>query len=349
MLHKTQIDTGIAAGFLTRSFRSDETIAIVLRRTSPATIAQRIITIERAVQPRYLAWLAHENAAGANVYVAANPLFPGARKRTKESIAEIRHLYLDLDTDGDAKASALRGSNAVPIPSAIVATSAGKSQVLWRVEGLPFEQQESLLKMLSITFGGDPACTDCNRVLRLPGFLNQKYTPAPIVTVEYLSDSTSHAEDFRLSSPEVNRELIRSIICHADVPGKHSDCEGFEDANPDPNRGLISPLNPTGKHSHSESDWAWMLGELARGKDPLKLTRTLAERRSDKSNPVYYAQRTVDVASAWLWLKDGVPMADVVTMLQVRRRFQIPDKLCSARAHEIAFTAQRMIARKKIA
>jgi len=69
----------------------------------------------------------------------------------------------------------------------------------------------------------------------------------------------------------------------------------------------------------------------------------------DKSDPVYYAQRTVDVASAWLWLKDGVPMGDIVTMFQVRRRFQIPDKLCSARAHEIAFTAQRMIARKKIA
>jgi hypothetical protein len=105
----------------------------------------------------------------------------------------------------------------------------------------------------------------------------------------------------------------------------------------------------TGKHSLSESDWAWILGELARGKDPVKLTRTLAERRPDKSNPVYYAQRTVDVASAWLWLKDGVPMSDIVTMLQVRRRFQIPDKLCSARAHEIAFTAQRMITRKKIA
>ena len=42
----------------------------------------------------------------------------------------------------------------------------GKYQVLWRVESIPFEQQESLLKVLAITFGGDPACTDCNRVLR---------------------------------------------------------------------------------------------------------------------------------------------------------------------------------------
>ncbi len=322
MPHRELIDTRIAADFLGLSFASIETIAIVLRRTSPATIAQRIVTVERALQPRYLGWLAHENATGANVYFAANPLLFASRKRTKESVAEVRHLYLDLDTDGEAKLAALRTSNVVPIPTAIVSTSPGKYQVLWRVESIPFEQQESLLKLLAITFGGDPACTDCNRVLRLPGFLNQKYVPAHLVTVEYPTLSLSHSEDFNLPYPIPSRELIR---------------------------GPIGPLKPMGKHSHSESDWAWILEELARGKDPLKLTRTLAERRSDKPNPVYYAQRTVDVASAWLWLKDGLPVADVVTMLQVRRCFQIPAKLCSARAHEIAFTAQRMIARKKIA
>jgi len=322
MLHKRQINTRIVAGFLTRSFGSDETIAIVLRRVSSPIIAQRIVPLERALQPRYLAWLAHENAAGANVYVTANPLTPGSRRRTKGSIAEVRHLYLDLDTDADAKLTALRGTNVVPIPTAIVGTSAGKYQVLWRVENMPFEQQESLLKALAVTFGGDPACTDLNRVLRLPGFLNRKYAPASVVTVEYPSESTWHSQDFQLADSEPNREFIRPLIGSANAPGKHS---------------------------HSESDWAWILGELARGKDPVKLTRTLAEQRADKSNPVYYAQRTVDVASAWLWLKDGVPIADVVTMLQVRRRFQIPDKLCSARAHEIAFTAQRMIARKMIA
>jgi hypothetical protein len=203
-----------------------------------------------------------------------------------------------------------------------VSTSAGKCQVLWRVEGFPFEQQEAMLKMLAITFGGDPACTDCNRVLRLPGFLNHKYAPAHLVTVEYLTESTSHPEGFRLAIAIPNRDLIRGSIGH----GK-----------------------PTGKHSNSEQDWAWILGELARGKDPIKLTLTLAEFRSDKPDPHYYAQRTVDVASAWLWLNKGFPIADVVTMLQVRRQFEIPDRLCSARAHEIAFTAQRMIARKKIA
>jgi len=322
MQHKETIDTGIAAGFLNRSFASSETIAIVLRRVSPATIVQRIVTVERALQPRYLSWLAYENATGASVYFAANPLVPGSRKRTKESVAQVRHLYLDLDSDGEGKLAAVRSSNMVPRPTAIVSTSPGKYQVLWRVAGVAFEQQETLLKLLAMTFGGDPACTDRNRVLRLPGFLNQKYTPAHVVAVEYPSEATVHSEGFRLPNPTFNRDIIRTPI---------------------------QPLRPAGKHSNSECDWAWILGELARGKDPVKLTVTLAERRSDKPNPMYYAQRTVDVASAWLWLREGFPIADVVTMLTVRRRFQIPDKLCFARAHEIALTAQRMIARKNIA
>ena len=84
MLHKEPIDTGITSEFLNRCFSLNETIAIVLRRVSPARIVQRIVTLERALQPRYLAWLGHENGAGANVYVAANPLISGSRKRTKE-------------------------------------------------------------------------------------------------------------------------------------------------------------------------------------------------------------------------------------------------------------------------
>jgi hypothetical protein len=264
--HKGEIAVNVTAEFLSRSFGSGETIAMLLRRDFPAGTVQRIVPLERALQPRYLGWLAHENAAGANVYVAANPLLSGSRKRTKENIAGIRHLYLDLDTDAESKVGALRSSDAVPTPTAIISTSAGKYQVLWQVEGFSFERQESVLKLLAIIFGGDPACTDCNRVLRLPGYLNQKYDPAPLVGVEYAGDSTSHPRDFRLARPTLKGDLIR---------------------------GGIRSGKPTEKHSNSEQDWTWILQELACGKDPIKLTRTLAERRSDKSNPLYYAQRPI--------------------------------------------------------
>ncbi|MGP8142651.1 MAG: DNA-primase RepB domain-containing protein [Terriglobales bacterium] len=320
--HRTQNAANIAADFLTRCFAPGEFIALLLRRESPAGILQRIVPLERVLAPRYLGWLAHENSIGANIYVAANPLRSGSRKRTKQCIAAVRHLYVDLDTDGEACLASLRTSDAVPPPNAIVSTSLRKYQVLWRVDGFTSEQQESALKLLAITFGGDPACTDCNRVLRLPGFLNCKYDPPYSVTVEYPGDSTWNSDDFRLD-----------ILAADAIVSPRS----------------ITPQKHSANHTNSEHDWAWVLHELAHGKDAAKLTRKLASRRSDKPNPLYYAQRTVDVASARLWLIEGIPIDDVITMLQVRRRFEIPTALCSARAREIALTAQRMTARRRIA
>lgn len=234
-----------AADFLTRCFAPAETIAILLRREHPASTMQRVVTLEQALAPRYLAWLGHENGAGANVYVAANPLRLGSRKRTKESIGSIRHLYLDIDTDGDIRLAALKASDGVPMPAAILSTSPAKYQVLWRVDGFDFEHQEEMLKLLAFTFGGDPACTDRNRVLRLPGFLNRKYQPAHLVTVEYPDDSVWTPVDFRLD----NQTLDAALFEHAAGVRKYP-----------------------GKYSNSESDWAWVSHELANGTDALKLT-----------------------------------------------------------------------------
>lgn len=84
----------VAHQFLTRCFAPEETIALLLRRESINAPTQRIVTLETALAARYQAWLAYENGTGANVYVAANPLRPGSHKRTKESIASVRHLYI---------------------------------------------------------------------------------------------------------------------------------------------------------------------------------------------------------------------------------------------------------------
>ena len=312
----------IAKDFLTRCFAPGSTIALLLRTESPAKTQQRVVTLEQAIAPRYLGWLAHESHDGANIYVAANPLRPGSRKRTKESIASVRHVYLDIDEDGDARLATLRAADAVPTASAILSTSPGKYQVFWRVEGFDFEQQETALKRLAIAFGGDPACTDCNRVLRIPGFLNRKYSPAHLVTVEYPSDAIAHPADFCLPDDMMIAAFPRRENARTD---------GFR------------------KDSHSEADWAWICHELARGKDAGKLTHELASRRADKPNPLYYAQRTVDMASARQWFLEGAPIDDVITILSERRSIELSSALCSARAREIAATAQRMVARRKIA
>lgn len=315
-----------AANFLSRSFVPCETIALLLRREDAPRPQQRVITLEQVLTPRYMAWLTFENDQGANIYVSANPLRPGSRKRTKECIASVRHVYIDIDDAGDARLAAIRASDRVPVPTAILSTSPGKYQALWRVAGFDFERQEQTLKLLAQTFGGDPACTDRSRVLRIPGFYNRKYLPAHSVTVEYPADATYGSDDFRLDSVAGSSVL--------------------------PLRGNArkSPANSaSGKHSHSEDDWAWVCDQLAHSKDAAKLTHELAARRSDKADPRYYAQRTVDVASARLWLAEGVPIDDVITMLEFRRRFEISAALNSARAREIASTAQNMIARRKTA
>jgi len=284
---------------------------------------QRIVRVEQALEARYMAWLSYENQHGRNnIYVAANPLRSGSKKRTKECIASVRHLYLDVDTDGDARLAALLASDMVPPPTSVLSTSPGKYQVLWRVEGFDFERQEHTLKLLAIAFGGDPACTDCNRVLRVPGFLNRKYDPAYRVTAEYPDDSIWTLDDFRLDAGTVDAMPFTPVSTTRKAPSKHSD---------------------------SESDWVWVSDQLAHGKEAEELTRELASRRCDKPNPLYYAQRTVDVASARLWLIGGVAFDEVIVMLDSRRRFEIPATLCSARAREIAATALRMIARRESA
>jgi hypothetical protein len=88
-----------AKDFLTRCFAPGETIALLLRTESPASTQQRVVTLEQALAPRYLGWLTHENHNGANIYVAANSLLTGSRKRTKESIASVRHLYIESPPD----------------------------------------------------------------------------------------------------------------------------------------------------------------------------------------------------------------------------------------------------------
>lgn len=236
----------------------------------------------------------------AKICLAANRRRSGSRKRSKASIGTVRDPCLHLDIAREVRPTSLRASDTVPTPSAFLSTSFGKYQIFCRVHSSNFEQ-ESTLKLLAIPFGGDLACTDCDRVLRMPGFRNSGYDQPYSVTVTYPYDSTSNPGNFRLETPAADAMLLP----HAIPSRKHSD-----------------------QHTNSEHDWAWILHELSRGEDAAKPTRTLASRRPDKPCPLYhYAQRRADVPSARLRRIEGVPMEDVVTLRVVRRRFGIASAL----------------------
>jgi hypothetical protein len=304
---------GIAGEFLAEWFGAEDTFALLLRHADPSRTRQRIVRHGDFFKANYLGWLAHENARGANVHFSVNPLLSGAKKRTKNAIAEARALYLDLDEDGDRKMAAIRASDNVPPPSIVICTSPGKYQILWRVHGFSILEQEAMLKTLAATFGGDRACTDCARVLRLPGFFNRKYAPAfPVTLASDAIPTVYSAKDFRLEM---------QLVCQADS-------------------GSANVHRPLRSGTQSENDWAWVMAQLAAGTPAYRIVQMLIALRCDKPNPLYYARRTVDVASAVLWARKGISSETIIRQLETRNQ-----SLSKDRAAEIAATASRFVQR----
>ena len=59
------------------------------------------------------------------------------------------------------------------------------------------------------------------------------------------------------------------------------------------------------------------------------------------------AGRIIDIASARLWLEEGFPVTDVLTMLEVRRRFELCARDGRAYAVEILWAAQDELRNEK--
>jgi len=267
-----------ASAYVLALFEPTDNVAVLARNRRTGQTVQRITTAETVAGPEFQSSLRRENASGADIFIGMNPIKDGAYSRTKDSIRDIRHLYLDLDTNGCKAVESIRNSPEVPAPSFVLDTSPDKHQVVWRVEGIDQEQAESMLRAIADQFGGDPAATDSTRVLRLPGFANKKYEEGFIVQVRHESNQVYHSRDFMVQedSPETPRYL-------GDESGRRLS---------------------QGHKSQSEQDWAYAKRALARGDDPEEIIRRIADfRAADKSSPEYYASYTVKKAQANLQRK----------------------------------------------
>jgi hypothetical protein len=186
-------------------------------------------------------------------------------------------VYLDLDEDAVRSLRAIRTGGEAPPPNFVLDTSPERNQVVWRVDGLDREPAEALLHSLAAQFRGDRAATDISRVLRMPGFQNNKYREPFMVRAVQESDATYHLRDFAIAdgSPEAPRQISG----------------GYEAA----------PGAVVGHKSQSESDWAFAKRALARGDSPEDVIRRIADYHAeDKADPVYYARLTVSKAQASL-------------------------------------------------
>jgi hypothetical protein len=262
-----------ASEYVLALYEPADNVAVLARNRSTGQTVQRITTAETLVAPEFQSWLKRENSAGADIFIGMNPIKDGAYNRTKDSIREIRHLYLDLDNHGDEAIEAIRNSPEVPAPNFVLDTSPDKHQVVWRVEGLDRQEAESMLRGMAERFVGDLAATDSTRVLRLPGFANRKYREEFIIQARQESNEIYHARDFLIEedSPETARHL-------------------GDEARRRP---------PRGHKSQSEQDWAYAKRALARGDDPEEIIRKIADYRGDEKH-ASYARRTVKKAQSEL-------------------------------------------------
>jgi hypothetical protein len=258
-------------------FEPTDNAAILVRNRSTGHTVQTVAKAETIVSPRFQSWLAGRSASGYDVFMGMNPIRDGAYARTKQSIKDIRHVYLDLDTKGDEALESIRNSTEVPPPNFVLDTSPGKHQVVWRVSGFSQDEAESLLRNLANKFGGDLAATDSTRVLRLPGFANRKLPEEFIVQARQESDAVYTLRDFTIDedSPEAPRHFGDYRQRERTVPSDHK--------------------------SQSEHDWAYAKRALSRGDDPEVVIQRIADYRSeDKADPIYYARHTVAKAQEQL-------------------------------------------------
>jgi hypothetical protein len=265
-----------ASEYVRALFEPQENVAILVRNRFTARTVQRIARAETVASCGFQSWLSGQNLGGADIYVGMNPLKDSSFNRTKNDILCIRHVYLDLDREGDRALEAICHSSDVPAPNFVLDTSPGKHQVVWKVSGFGQDEAESFLHRLANQFGGDPAATDSTRVLRLPGFTNRKLPEEFIVQARQEIDTVYQRRDFAIDdgSLEAPRDsaLLRSLIR---MPSNHK--------------------------SQSEQDWAYAKRSLARGDPFEEIIRKIADYRSeDKSSPESYARRTVTKARAEL-------------------------------------------------
>lgn len=215
-------------------------------------------------------------------------------RRTKIDVKDIRHLYLDLDEEGQRKLATIYQDAAVPHPNYVLHTSPEKYQVIWRVQGISQNDAEDLLRGMARRYGGDPAATDSTRVFRLPGFNNKKYEQNfPVkLAAGTLPEPVYRQSDFRIEpiSPE---------------PGSVARTNGP----------AATGVSSESAKTQSERDWAYAIRHLRQGDNPGDIVREIAAYRatdrydsqdtsrlvsSSKPNPRYYAEHTVSRAMVHL-------------------------------------------------
>ena len=170
---------------LRTGYAPDDWVAVFLKSHATGETCQRIASISQVSRPQFLAWLRSRNANGWDVYVSVNSVSPHGRSRARQSVAVVRHVFLEADDDGPQVLARIAARADLPPPSYLLHSSKHRLHVFWRVAGFGLARVETLQKQLARELNTDTAATSCSQLTRLPWLFNHKRRPAELVTMVY--------------------------------------------------------------------------------------------------------------------------------------------------------------------
>jgi hypothetical protein len=170
---------------LRAGYAPDDWVAVFLKSYATGATCQRVASIAQISRPEFLAWLRSRNASTWNVYVSVNSVSPRSRSRARQSVAAIRHVFLEVDEDGPRVLARIAARGDLPSPSYLLHSSRHRVHVFWRVAGFDIARVEVLQKQLARELKTDTAATSCSQLTRLPGLFNHKRHPPELVTMVY--------------------------------------------------------------------------------------------------------------------------------------------------------------------
>ena len=165
-------------------------------------------------------WIEAQQRWHRNIYYSLAHVASSAyrKKAKKDEVTEIIALHVDIDLAGgrnaEEEAQILERLRNYKWPVSTIIFSGGGFQGLWRLqeplkaqETRHMERIEALNKQLIEQLGGDPACWNADRILRLPGSINY---PDPKKIEKQIMEALPKAQwDAGMAMSFLGREICR--------------------------------------------------------------------------------------------------------------------------------------------
>lgn len=142
------------------------------------------------------------NNLGAGVFFTPNQF---KKQRRKENCVGVNAWFVEIDdVSKEEQWGRLFGSPLIP---SLIVESANSYHAYWLAKGGTIENHRQIVINLIEFFGGDHACKDINRVLRIPGFYHNKKEPYLVKLVHETPERTYSEAEMLEAFPTASKEM----------------------------------------------------------------------------------------------------------------------------------------------